>query len=72
MIWDKFMMIMMGIMTTINLAIVFFLYVAEICQNDIDFEDDDGMTEESDGQGRSQPHGSGWARFPLSSFFLKF
>ena len=23
-------------------------------------------------QGRSQPHGSGWARFPPSSFFLKF
>ena len=23
-------------------------------------------------QGRSQPHGPGWARFPLSSFFLKF
>ena len=24
------------------------------------------------GQGRSQPHSPGWARVPLSSFFLKF
>ena len=24
------------------------------------------------GQGRSQPHSPGWARFPLSIFFLKF
>ena len=43
------MMIMMGIMTAIALAIVFFLYVAEIRQNDIDFEADDGMTVESEG-----------------------
>ena len=48
-IWDKFMMIMMGIMTAIALAIVFFLYVAEIRRNDIDFEADDGMEVESEG-----------------------
>ena len=47
-IWDKFMMIIMTLMTGIALAIVFFLYVAEINRNEIDFGgDDDGMAVEA-------------------------
>ncbi len=42
-IWDKFMFITTIIVTFGGLAIVFFLYVAEVLQNDIDLEEEGGI-----------------------------
>ena len=47
-IWDKFMMIIMTLMTGIALAVVFFLYVVEINRNESRFgKDNDGMAVEA-------------------------
>ena len=42
-IWDKFMMIMMALMTGTALAIVSFLYVVEVSHNDVLHNDGLGM-----------------------------
>ena len=47
-IWDKFMMIVMTLMTCGSLVFVFFLYVAEVDQSNMDFELNEGAAVESE------------------------